>query len=123
VRKILRSGATALEYQRLVQPRPKLGAWHADLDRMLLGKGQNAPSSARHKLPKQGLYLGLALSLERVLYPIFQLDPALVETVEHLRVASGSLSLAKRTVPPRYHGERLPGVPDGRGFWRRFSAI
>jgi len=28
VRKILRSGATSLEYQRLVQPPPKLGAWH-----------------------------------------------------------------------------------------------
>ena len=47
VRKILRSGATSLEYQRLVQPRPKLGAWHDDLDRMLLA---NDGKSARERL-------------------------------------------------------------------------
>jgi len=27
VRKVLRSGATSFEYMRVVQPRPKLGAW------------------------------------------------------------------------------------------------
>ena len=32
VRKVLRSGATSFEYMRVVQPRPKLGAWHGDLD-------------------------------------------------------------------------------------------
>jgi transposase len=47
VRKILRSGATSLEYQRLVQPRPKLGAWHDDLDRMLLA---NEGKAARERL-------------------------------------------------------------------------
>ena len=47
MRKILRSGATSLEYQRLVQPRPKLGAWHDDLDRMLLA---NEGKSARERL-------------------------------------------------------------------------
>jgi transposase len=47
VRKILRSGATSLEYQRLVQPRPKLGAWHDDLDRILLA---NEGKSARERL-------------------------------------------------------------------------
>src|SRR5262249_10503102 len=36
VREVLRSGATSFEYTRSVQPRPKLGAWHGDLDRMLL---------------------------------------------------------------------------------------
>src|SRR5437016_9087433 len=35
VRKVLRSGATSFEYTRAVQPRPKLGTWHGDLDRML----------------------------------------------------------------------------------------
>src|SRR5436190_23849155 len=35
VRKVLRSGATSFEYMRVVQPRPKLGAWHGDLDGML----------------------------------------------------------------------------------------
>jgi transposase len=47
VRKILRSGATSLEYQRLVQPRPRLGAWHDDLDRMLLA---NEGKAARERL-------------------------------------------------------------------------
>src|ERR1700730_4589273 len=35
VRKVLRSGAISFEYTRAGQPRPKLGAWHGDLDRML----------------------------------------------------------------------------------------
>jgi transposase len=35
VRKVLRSGAISFEYTRAVQPRPKLGAWHGDLDHML----------------------------------------------------------------------------------------
>jgi transposase len=35
VRKVLRSGATSIDYARGVQPRPKLGPWCADLDRML----------------------------------------------------------------------------------------
>ena len=29
VRKVLRSGATSFEYEREIQPRPKLGAWRA----------------------------------------------------------------------------------------------
>jgi len=37
VRKVLRSGATSFEYTRTVQPRPKLGSWRADLERMLSG--------------------------------------------------------------------------------------
>ncbi len=35
VRKVLRSGATAFEYGRQVQPQPKLGPWRDDLDQML----------------------------------------------------------------------------------------
>ena len=35
VRKVLRSGATAFEYGRQVQPRPKVGPWRGDLDQML----------------------------------------------------------------------------------------
>ena len=35
VRKVLRSGATEFSYEREVQPRPKLGRWKADLDRIL----------------------------------------------------------------------------------------
>src|SRR6185437_1702604 len=36
VRKVLRSGATAFEYEREVQPRPKLGRWMSDLEDLLL---------------------------------------------------------------------------------------
>ena len=47
VRKVLRSGATSFEYMRMVQPRPKLGLWHADLDRML---SSNETKPARERL-------------------------------------------------------------------------
>ena len=47
VRKVLRSGATSFEYMRVVQPRPKLGAWHGDLDRML---SDNEARPARERL-------------------------------------------------------------------------
>src|SRR3984893_7309497 len=47
VRKVLRSGATSFEYKRVVQPRPKLGLWHADLDRML---SSNETKPARERL-------------------------------------------------------------------------
>ena len=40
VRKILRSGETSLSYEREVQPRPKLGRWKADLDRMLTANAE-----------------------------------------------------------------------------------
>ena len=35
VRRVLRSGETALSYERESQPRPKLGNWTQDLDRLL----------------------------------------------------------------------------------------
>jgi transposase len=47
VRKVVRSGATALSYEREVQPLPKLGHWRADLDRLLLS---NAGKSSRERL-------------------------------------------------------------------------
>jgi transposase len=47
VRKVLRSGATSFDYMRVVQPRPKLGAWHGDLDRML---SDNETRPARERL-------------------------------------------------------------------------
>ena len=47
VRKILRSGETAFEYERNVQPRPKLGRWTAELDDLLSG---NAAKPAREQL-------------------------------------------------------------------------
>ena len=35
VRKVLRSGETSFEYEREVQPRPKLGRWTAEIDELL----------------------------------------------------------------------------------------
>ena len=47
VRKVLRSGQTAFEYDRDVQPRPKLGRWTTDLEELL---GGNADKAAREQL-------------------------------------------------------------------------
>jgi transposase len=47
VRKVLRSGETSFEYERHVQPRPKLGRWTSDLDELLTS---NAGKPAREQL-------------------------------------------------------------------------
>ena len=47
VRRILRSGETAFSYEREVQPRPKLGPWTEELDRLLAA---NAKAPARERL-------------------------------------------------------------------------
>jgi transposase len=47
VRKILRSGETSSSYDREVQPRPRLGRWKAELDRMLTA---NVGKAARERL-------------------------------------------------------------------------
>ena len=47
VRKVLRSGETSFEYERQVQPRPKLGRWAVELDGLLAA---NAAKPAREQL-------------------------------------------------------------------------
>ena len=47
VRRVLRSGETSFEYEREVQPRPKLGRWTEELDELLAG---NAAKPAREQL-------------------------------------------------------------------------
>jgi transposase len=47
VRKVLRSGETSFEYEREVQPRPKLGRWTQELEALLSG---NAVKPAREQL-------------------------------------------------------------------------
>ena len=47
VRKILRSGEASSSYDREVQPRPRLGKWKAELDRMLT---ENGGKAARERL-------------------------------------------------------------------------
>jgi transposase len=58
VRKILRSGETSFSYEREVQPRPRLGRWKADLDRLLAG---DAGASARERLTLIRLFEELRL--------------------------------------------------------------
>src|SRR6516225_987726 len=53
VRKVLRSGETSFEYERSVQPRPKLGRWAAELDALLDG---NAAKPAREQLTLIRIY-------------------------------------------------------------------
>ena len=47
VRKVLRSGVTSFEYERNVQPRPKLGRWTVDLEQLLAA---NTDKAAREQL-------------------------------------------------------------------------
>ena len=47
VRKVLRSGATSFEYEREVQPLPKIGPWKGDLERILRA---NAAKPSRERL-------------------------------------------------------------------------
>src|SRR5271169_3958345 len=47
VRKVLRSGETSFEYDRDIQPRPKLGRWTIELDELLTG---NAAKPTREQL-------------------------------------------------------------------------
>lgn len=53
VRKVVRSGATEFTYKRTVQPRPKLGAWTGELDRLL---EVNAARGSREKLALMQVY-------------------------------------------------------------------
>jgi len=53
VRKVIRSGATEFNYTRTVQPRPKLGAWLNDLNRLLAA---NAARASRERLTLMRVY-------------------------------------------------------------------
>ena len=53
VRKVLRSGETSFEYERDVQPRPKLGRWTKELDELVAG---NAAKPAREQLTRIRLF-------------------------------------------------------------------
>jgi transcriptional regulator with XRE-family HTH domain len=46
VRNVLRSGETRFEYEREVQPRPKLGSWTDELDKLL---ADNESKAAREQ--------------------------------------------------------------------------
>ena len=57
VRRVIRSEATAFSYDRRTQPRPKLGPWTDELDRMLAG---NEAKSKRERLTLQRIFEALA---------------------------------------------------------------
>jgi hypothetical protein len=48
VRRVIRSGATEFNYERNVQPQPKIGPWKGEFDRMLV---ENARKPKRDRLP------------------------------------------------------------------------
>src|ERR1700738_4630007 len=56
VRKVLRSGETAFEYERNVQPRPKLRRWTVELDELLTS---NAAKPIREQLRTSLRLMGL----------------------------------------------------------------
>ena len=56
VRRVLRSGATAFVYEREVQPRPKLGVWTQDLERLLM---KNSTAASRERLTLIRIFEGL----------------------------------------------------------------
>jgi predicted transcriptional regulator len=62
VRKVLRSGETSFEYERNVQPRPKLGRWMAELENLLSG---NAAKPARVQLKLIRIFEDLAGAVTR----------------------------------------------------------
>jgi len=47
VRKVLRSDETSFAYERQVQPRPKLGRWKEELDRLLATNAEASSASSR----------------------------------------------------------------------------
>ena len=53
VRKVIRTGITEFTYTRTVQPRPKLGAWLGELDRLL---EVNAARASRERQSLTQLY-------------------------------------------------------------------
>jgi transposase len=53
VRKVVRSGATAFEYERSKQPLPRLGAWTEELERLL---ADNEAKPARERLTLMRLF-------------------------------------------------------------------
>jgi transposase len=53
VRKVLRSGETSFEYERVVQPRPKVGRWAAEFRGLLAA---NAAKSPREQLTLIGIF-------------------------------------------------------------------
>ena len=63
VRKVLRSGATSFEYEREVQPLPKIGPWKADLERLLVA---NTARSARERLTLMRVFEELPWTRRRV---------------------------------------------------------
>lgn len=70
VRKVLRSGATEFSYEREVQPRPKLGAWTGELERILTANETKAADLSPKFPPVLGRVLGLMFGPMRPVFPV-----------------------------------------------------
>ena len=95
VRKVLRSGETSFSYEREIQPRPKLGRWQVEIDRMLT---QNAGNAARERL-------------------------TLIRLFEELRALSEENANLKQTLHQRKVIERAKGVLMQRHRWTEAEAF
>src|SRR5260370_18967150 len=73
VGKVLRSGETSFEYERVVQPRPKLGRWAAELDGLLAA---NAAKSAREQLTLIRIFESCAGAVMTVVMTLCAVMPA-----------------------------------------------
>jgi hypothetical protein len=65
VRKVLRCGGTSFEYEHDVQPRPKLGRWTTELDKLLEGNATKPFWRVRVKRLRQQRDLGFAMTCWR----------------------------------------------------------
>jgi hypothetical protein len=110
VRKVVWSGATEFSYKRTVQPRPKLGAWLAELDRLLVA---NATRASRERLTVmqlceelQGLgYAGSFDAVRRYAAAWKQARSMLLQDADDLLFAS-------------YRSLHRPSLP-----WRRLQSL
>ena len=119
VRKVLRSGETSFSYEREVQPRPRLGRWKAELDRLLTA---NVGKAARERLTLIRLFeelraLGYDGRLRRCSPLRAELEPGACEPDGgglRAAVVRAGRSLPVRLEPRDRSDERRDGDREGR---------
>ena len=127
VRRILRSGETWFSYEREIQPRPKLGRWKADIDRMptsnsqagsgggrpmcrWAGNGRSPADGVRRGLLRRGCKGSRCRDRRPLLFCIF---PATRRFRVGSEGAASALSVRPRSVPPN------PPPRRARAAWLR----
>ena len=113
--KVVRSGATALSYEREVQPLPKLGQWRADLDRLLL---INAEKPSRERLTLMRIFEALrGLGYERGNLLFHPVQNGIIRVAQ----VNGRAHLARNDVMELGLTSRKPMVPRHRSAFRAYS--